>query len=461
MEEPRAPPPKFQFDSRKENKDYEHHNKEAFVRNGCSFSSTLMKNLDKPSNPEVQELGSDMLVDVHGETSAFFDLQGRAVVGRVKDFDNLINLKVNLIKADIMGFKLHYLGGLNMMISFEDNIDASVFVLNVNMWKEWFVSLDLCSGQTLAYERLAWLKFQGVPLHLAENKVFNDIAMLFGKVVKGSQLSIDDWDLSSSYVGVLVDNGSSISGSTTLNLRKKKFKVWVLEEQEIWVPDCMLDEVRKMKNPGYDKEVRINEEEYESSSEDNEDSVARSDNEMDDSAGVHGHVQPDSFPPTRDNEQSKEINVGGGSCSVNLGTSRDFVVVPIPEVGGDSARPGGDHRHSRTDSGLDPLGNNFNLGRPTMPSRKPRPRTKKTPCGANVSPLSDPRPKKRLREDSEFSFDLNKLAADGNLSTNSKESLDKDQSNSVHEDVVNQPIFQTWMTGRIDRKKRLVILLFC
>ncbi|KAF5760346.1 hypothetical protein HanRHA438_Chr16g0764281 [Helianthus annuus] len=370
MEEPRDPPPKFQFDSRKEYKEYEHHNKEAFVRNGCSFSAALTKNLDMLSNPEVQELGSDMVVDVHGKTSAFFDLQGRAVVGRVNDFDSLINLKVNLIEADVLGFKLHYLRGLNMMISFEDDIDASVFVLNVNMWKEWFVSLDIWSGQTLAYERLAWLKFQGVPLHLAENKVFDDIASLFGKVVKGSQLSTDDWDLSSSYVGVLVDNGSSISGSVTLCWRKKKFKVWVLEEQETWVPDCMLDEVRTKKIPGDVKEVRSNEEENESSIEDDEESVVRSDNEMDDVAGVHGHEQPDYSPPARDNEQSKDINVGGDPCSDNLGTSRGLAAVSIPEVGGDSARSGGDHRQSRSSSGLDPVRNFFNLGRPNMSPKK-------------------------------------------------------------------------------------------
>ncbi|MFS8021790.1 hypothetical protein Hanom_Chr16g01431571 [Helianthus anomalus] len=128
-----------------------------------------------------------------------------------------------------------------MMIALEDEIDASNFILNV-FWKEWFDTLDIWSGQTLAYERIAWLKFQGVPLHLAENKVFNDIASQFGKVIKGSQLSRNDWDLSSSCVGVLVDIGSRISGSVLLKWKNKKYRVWVMEELDDWVPDCMFEE---------------------------------------------------------------------------------------------------------------------------------------------------------------------------------------------------------------------------
>ncbi|KAM0047964.1 hypothetical protein Hdeb2414_s0008g00269141 [Helianthus debilis subsp. tardiflorus] len=206
-----------------------------------------MNNIGTNSNLDDSELGMGKIVEVHSETSAFFDMQGRAVVGRAKDVDSLINLKVNLISAGIKGFKLFYLGGLDMMISLEDEIDVSVFVLNVNIWKEWFECLDIWSGQTLAYERLAWLKIYGVPLHLAENKIFNDTASLFRKVIKGSQLSPDDWDLSYSVMGVLVDQGARISGSASILWRKKKFKIWVSEESEDWIPDCMFEEEKVKK----------------------------------------------------------------------------------------------------------------------------------------------------------------------------------------------------------------------
>ncbi|KAJ0524307.1 hypothetical protein HanHA300_Chr09g0298951 [Helianthus annuus] len=185
-----------------------------------------------------------MMVEAHSETSAFFDMHGRAVVGRVKDIEILINLNVLFRSAVSVNFKFYYLGGLNIMVAFEDEMDVSDFILNVQLWKEWFDSLDVWSGQTLAYERIVWLKFHGVPLHLAENKVFNDIASLFGKVIKGSELSISDWDLSTSYVGILVDTGARISGSTMIVWRNKKFKVWVMEELDDWMPDCMFEDER-------------------------------------------------------------------------------------------------------------------------------------------------------------------------------------------------------------------------
>ncbi|MFS7917832.1 hypothetical protein Hanom_Chr03g00193801 [Helianthus anomalus] len=155
---------------------------------------------------------------------------------------NLFRLKDNLNKARVSGFKLHYLGDMNIMISFEDDIDALAFVLNANMWKEWFETLDFGSGQSMAYERLAWLKFHDMPLHLAKNKVFNNVASVFGKIVKGSQMSLSDWDLSTNSVGILVDSGSRITGSVILKWKNKRFKVWVMEELDDWVPDCLFDE---------------------------------------------------------------------------------------------------------------------------------------------------------------------------------------------------------------------------
>ncbi|MFS7955163.1 hypothetical protein Hanom_Chr07g00639411 [Helianthus anomalus] len=86
----------------------------------------------------------------------------------------------------------------------------------------WFSSLDIWAGKSVQYERVAWLKFHGVPLHLAENKVFDDMAGLFGKVIHKYQLSLMDKDLSVNYVGFLVDQGERISDMVTLRWKNKK-----------------------------------------------------------------------------------------------------------------------------------------------------------------------------------------------------------------------------------------------
>ncbi|KAJ0576351.1 putative RNA recognition motif domain, nucleotide-binding alpha-beta plait domain superfamily [Helianthus annuus] len=158
---------------------------DAFTSNGRSHCSVLMNN-GAPRQSPADMVESVKEVNIHNETSAFFDLQGKAVVDKTKDLDSLINLRVSLKEMGISSFKLYYLGGFYLMLAFKYEVDAADFLLNMNLWKDWFSSLDLWSGQSLAYERIAWIKFHGVPLNLAENKVFDDVAGLFGKVVKGS-----------------------------------------------------------------------------------------------------------------------------------------------------------------------------------------------------------------------------------------------------------------------------------
>ncbi|KAJ0589762.1 putative RNA recognition motif domain, nucleotide-binding alpha-beta plait domain superfamily [Helianthus annuus] len=230
--------------------DVNHIRHNAFSLPGRSYCSALLNNLGDVSRQVDVVVEPEREISVHGETSAFFDLQGRAVLGRSKDFESFISIKNNLVAAGVKNFKLYYLGGLNLMIAFEDDIDASDFILNVDIWKNWFETLDVWSGQSLAYERIAWIKFHGVPLHLAENKVFDDVAALFGKVIKGSQLSPLDWDLSTNCVGILVDDGARISGSVILKWKSKKFKIWIMEELDDWVPDCMFEDESSENFPG-------------------------------------------------------------------------------------------------------------------------------------------------------------------------------------------------------------------
>ncbi|MFS7907944.1 hypothetical protein Hanom_Chr01g00077421 [Helianthus anomalus] len=126
-------------------------------------------------------------------------------------------------------------------------------------------------------------------------------------------------------------------------------------------------------------------------------------------------------------EQTEGNNEGGGPGSVNVGilNNNDDVLSSknggaFSILGGAFSIPGGVLFSSRKDNGPVSLSNSFNMGRPKLPSRIPRPRNKNSESSANVSPTSDPRPKKRLREHSEFAFDLNKQAAEGSLSTASR-----------------------------------------
>ncbi|MFS7947051.1 hypothetical protein Hanom_Chr06g00543481 [Helianthus anomalus] len=137
------------------------------------------------------------------------------------------------------GMVIHYIGRLNLMLCNKDHAAALEFILLKDVWKQWFSVLDMWEGQTLAFERVAWLNVFGVPLHLAGNSVFNDIASQFGTVVKPAQLSIDDDDLSSACVGVLVGDGKELKDKVTLKWKNKSFQIWISEVSDVWIPECM------------------------------------------------------------------------------------------------------------------------------------------------------------------------------------------------------------------------------
>ncbi|KAJ0746512.1 hypothetical protein HanOQP8_Chr05g0178581 [Helianthus annuus] len=176
-------------------------------------------------------------INVDSNVNAFSSLHGKAVVTRMIDVTALKN--IYLFLHDICpGFgKVQYLGGLDLLISFEDAETAQTFRFAAEALKESFSSVSTWEGQSLGFERVAWLKVQGIPLHLVSNEVIDVVGGLIGKVVHKANRSEFDHDLSFEYVGVLVGVGKRISEEITLNWRNRKFRIWIVEKAGDWVPD--------------------------------------------------------------------------------------------------------------------------------------------------------------------------------------------------------------------------------
>ncbi|KAJ0789633.1 hypothetical protein HanPI659440_Chr05g0205811 [Helianthus annuus] len=154
----------------------------------------------------------------------------------------LNNLKSVLAKAGTIEVSLSYLGGLSMLVKFSSEEECKRMVGEYDRWRLWFSSLDYWMGQSLPFERIAWLKLIGVPIHLATDEVYDAIVGRFGKVIHASQRSADDRDLSFNCIGVLVGDGTRIAESSTLKWKDKVFKVWVEEELAEWIPECIESE---------------------------------------------------------------------------------------------------------------------------------------------------------------------------------------------------------------------------
>ncbi|MFS7936802.1 putative nucleotide-binding alpha-beta plait domain superfamily, RNA-binding domain superfamily [Helianthus anomalus] len=204
------------------------------IRPGCSFKSILVNNEELPRNEAV--------IHVDPGVSAMVSRHGKALLVRVRDFNTLISIKHVLVAADVTGVEIQYVGGFNLLLTFVREDSASDFLCNKNRWKNWFSHVDVWVGQAMAFERVAWLRVCGVPLHLFSNEVLSNICSRYGIVAQPPQFSEDDCNLSVVCVGVLVGDGKRVVDEVLLKRQDKTFRVWVSEEMGDWTPDCLVDD---------------------------------------------------------------------------------------------------------------------------------------------------------------------------------------------------------------------------
>ncbi|KAJ0605208.1 putative RNA recognition motif domain, nucleotide-binding alpha-beta plait domain superfamily [Helianthus annuus] len=203
------------------------------VKHGVEPSGSRIETGDRSFKDML--VGKSITIDNH--VSAFSTMHGRAIVVRMCNLEALKNIYVILNDICPGLGKVQYLGGLNMLISFEDSETAASVLEAAKLVNDRFSMISLWEGQSLGFERLAWLKVQGIPLHLLTSDVINVVGGMFGKVVHKANRSEEDADLSFEYVGVLVGDGKKVSEEIILNWNNRKFRVWIMEELGDWVPD--------------------------------------------------------------------------------------------------------------------------------------------------------------------------------------------------------------------------------
>ncbi|KAJ0763682.1 putative RNA-binding domain superfamily [Helianthus annuus] len=170
---------------------------------------------------------------------AFKDLVGMALVGRTVDLETLVDFDKLLRIAKFPVANLQYLGGLSLLISFHDADSAKLFMDAKEVWGPWFSKLDYWSGQSLPLERVAWLKLCGIPLHLLDPVVLGLVGEAFGRLLHIPKRSEGVLDLSTVRVGVLVGLSGRIKEGVSLKWKDRSFKIWVEEDSDEWVPDCL------------------------------------------------------------------------------------------------------------------------------------------------------------------------------------------------------------------------------
>ncbi|KAJ0793170.1 putative RNA recognition motif domain, nucleotide-binding alpha-beta plait domain superfamily [Helianthus annuus] len=227
-------PPEYQQQNQKVG------NVSSMQKGGLSFADLFSgRNNELGDTSGTKDFTTDKLIHIPEEVKAFHFLHGSALIGRSVDLNTLTKMDKILLEEGYSGVEIHYVGGISLLLKFKAHEEAVDFLMKQDKWRKWFSVLDMWEGQSLPFERVAWLNLFGVPLHLADNSVFNDIARQFGSIVHPAQLSVDDGDLSTVCVGVLLGDGIVIKDKVMIKWKNRSYQVWVTECSGLWVPDCM------------------------------------------------------------------------------------------------------------------------------------------------------------------------------------------------------------------------------
>ncbi|KAJ0926299.1 putative RNA recognition motif domain, nucleotide-binding alpha-beta plait domain superfamily [Helianthus annuus] len=104
------------------------------------------------------------VVKVDDVVERFSLWNGFALVGRVVDFDTLTSLKTLIRNHDCPMVDIKYLGGYSVVLVFQDEQNAEVFLKDCSIWAGWFESLVQWDSNVVVEEgRIAWLQVHGIP----------------------------------------------------------------------------------------------------------------------------------------------------------------------------------------------------------------------------------------------------------------------------------------------------------
>ncbi|CAH1445351.1 unnamed protein product [Lactuca virosa] len=171
-------------------------------------------------------------VVISSETQMNEWLKKCVLIGEAHSFDHIGSMPTSLL----MNERTKYLGGLNEALGFSNSIETREFLEDKERWKDWFKWIIRANQQVLPYERTAWIKILGLPLHLWDEKNFSLIAGRFGRVIAPFNKLSTRRDYSVGKVGVLTSQLKWINEVVSISVDGKLINVGIVEYTDDWSP---------------------------------------------------------------------------------------------------------------------------------------------------------------------------------------------------------------------------------
>ncbi|GJV31430.1 nucleotide-binding alpha-beta plait domain-containing protein [Tanacetum coccineum] len=161
-----------------------------------------------------------------------------SLMGKVKEFSSLSNLRMVLENEGLDNIVLKYMGGYWVLVEFQSEETKQTFKDNVGVGT-WFSQLLNASMEFINDGRVTWVEIEGVPLKMCSENTFNHIASKWGVL-----LNVDDQE-----EGCLHRKRLCINTTIVNNIYEAfKFiyhgKTYWIRAKEVpgWIPDFLEDE---------------------------------------------------------------------------------------------------------------------------------------------------------------------------------------------------------------------------
>ncbi|KAL4561270.1 hypothetical protein LXL04_033434 [Taraxacum kok-saghyz] len=141
----------------------------------------------QPTKPSKIKMLSD---------AASVDLMQCFLVGVTEDFQALMNIPSFTEVEGCPNIEMRYLGGLKMLLEFEDNQVKTKFLSETeHVWKKWFKEMYPWDINENFCERIASILIHGLPQHAWCEEAFSVIASTWGKVIIPEECATDNTNL--------------------------------------------------------------------------------------------------------------------------------------------------------------------------------------------------------------------------------------------------------------------------
>ncbi|PWA74180.1 hypothetical protein CTI12_AA253200 [Artemisia annua] len=157
-----------------------------------------------------------------------------SLLGRVKEFASLSNLKSALINEGFVDITIRYMGELWVSLEFTSDNSKKLFQENVGV-RSWFSKLTQASNEFNTEGRIVWVEIEGIPFKLWSGNTFKRIASKWGELLDTDQ---EDKCFHSKRLCILTRLHNNIFESFKIIFRGKVY--WIRpKEAPGWVPDFL------------------------------------------------------------------------------------------------------------------------------------------------------------------------------------------------------------------------------